>query len=166
MPITNALLPGAVSGRARVAALARALYAELGAAAPGFSADGAVVRAYEAARAFGELAQAAEAGGAPGGADPALALVLAEAARADPTGWLALYDLAAVVGPRLLARFAPGEASGEDAVLLESASDLVSAEIVATRAALPADGDAAAWRAASRAAAEALDAAGLGAPAP
>ncbi|MFI5035884.1 MAG: hypothetical protein ACHQFZ_06740 [Acidimicrobiales bacterium] len=150
---------------AHLGACFAAPYRVLGAAAPAFSDDGAVVRAYEAARACGEVALAI--GDRLGQPPPPLApvaAVLSSAVEQDPTGRLALYALAVVVGPRLLVslRDARGEVD-EDAVgLLDHASDLIVGEIVAIRdlAVSRPDAPSGADRGAARALAEALDGAG------
>ena len=80
------------------------IYIVLGESAPTFSNDAYVVRAYEMARAFGEVALALrehldEPSIAP---RPVLDEVLRRAVAGDATGALTLYAMAMVVGPRLL----------------------------------------------------------------
>jgi hypothetical protein len=76
-----------------------AIYRSLGEAAPGFGVDACVVRAYEIARAFGELALALRADAGP---RPHRAITeVFELARADESGALALHAFS-LVGSRLL----------------------------------------------------------------
>ncbi len=80
------------------------MYRVLGASAPSLSDDAYLVRTYQSARALGEVALAfRERLGdvAPASVD-ALADALYSAVGADPTGAMALYCLAMVVGPRVL----------------------------------------------------------------
>jgi hypothetical protein len=140
-------------------------YRVLGEAAPTFSDDAAVVRAYEAARAFGELALAiAERLGRPVEPLGAVAEVLARAVAEDPAGRLALYCVAVVVGPRLLVslRDARGRVDEDARGLLDQASDLVVGEIVAIRdlAVASSGAEESPGPGAARALGEALDAAG------
>jgi hypothetical protein len=113
-----------------------ALYRSLGAAAGSFSDDAAVVRSYESARAFGELALALRTRLGEG-SEPLepLTRVLESAVRDDPSGRLALTCLAVVVGPRLLVslRDARGVVDEGDRGFIDHASDLVVSEIVAIR---------------------------------
>jgi hypothetical protein len=139
-------------------------YRVLGEAAGTFSDDGAVVRAYEVARTFGELALAAreELGEMPEPLGP-LEAVLTQSVDEDPSGRLALYCVAVVVGPRLLVslRDARGEVDEGTRRLLDHASDLIVAQIVAIRDLAGArDSDPSAGPAAARALGEALDGAG------
>lgn len=150
---------------AHLASCFAAPYRVLGAAAPTFSDDGAVVRAYEAARAFGALGlEARDLLGE--GAEPfaPASAVLARAAGEDPTGHQALYGLAVVVGPRLLVslRDAREKVDGAARGLLDHASDLVVGQIVAIRdlAGRRGDGGGGPGPGAARALGEALDAAG------
>ena len=80
------------------------IYIVLGESAPSFSNDAYVVRSYEMARAYGELAL--ELREHLGGSDvvPIAVLegVLRDAVAGDGTGALLLYAMAMVVGPRLL----------------------------------------------------------------
>jgi hypothetical protein len=151
---------------AHLASCFAAPYRVLGERAGSFDDDGAVVRAYEAARAFGELTLAArERLGEAAEPLASVAAVLERAAAEDPSGRLALYCVAVVVGPRLLVSLRDARAlvDADAHDLLDHASDLVVAEIVAIRdlaGSRPSDGDALSPRAA-RALGEALDAAGF-----
>jgi hypothetical protein len=80
------------------------IYIVLGESAPAFSNDAYVVRTYETARAYGELAlELREHLGEPRIAPlPVLEGVLREAVTGDTSGALVLYAMAMVVGPRLL----------------------------------------------------------------
>jgi len=113
-----------------------ALYRVLGAAAGSFGDDAAVVRSYESARVFGELALSVRTRLGEG-AEPLepLARVLESAVRDDPTGWLSLTCLAVVAGPRLLVslRDARDAVEAGDRGFIDHASDLVVSEIVAIR---------------------------------
>ncbi len=142
-----------------------ALYRVLGESAPRFEDDASVVRAYEASRAFGELTLATrDAIDRPVEPLDVLADVLGRAVADDPSGRLALYCLAVVVGPRLLVslRDARGVVEESAAALLDDASNLVVSEIVAIRdlAGAPGERDAATGPGAARALGEALDDAG------
>jgi hypothetical protein len=111
-------------------------YRVLGEAAATFSDDGVVVRAYETARTFGELALAArERLGVPSEPLGPLVAVLTRAVDEDATGRLALYCVAVVAGPRLLVslRDARDQVDERDRDLIDHASDLVVREIVAIR---------------------------------
>jgi hypothetical protein len=80
------------------------MYRVLGASAPSFSDDAYVVLTYESARALGEVAlRFREHLGdvAPEPIEP-LADALLAAVGGDPTGAMALYCVAMVVGPRVL----------------------------------------------------------------
>lgn len=128
-PATRAVL-------AHLGSCAAAPYQVLGEAAPSFSDDAAVVRAYEAARGFGEVALAVrEALDEPVAAQGVVRDVMARAVGADPTGRLALYCLAVVVGPRFLVslRDARPEVDEEARAVIDRASDLVVGEIMAVR---------------------------------
>jgi hypothetical protein len=140
-------------------------YRVVGEAAAIFSDDGVVVRAYETARTFGELALAArERLGGPSEPLGPLAAVLARAVDEDATGRLALYCVAVVVGPRLLVslRDARDEVDEKERDLIDHASVLVVREIVAIRdlAASREEPDAGPGPGAARALGEALDGAG------
>jgi len=128
--------PGTREVLAHLASVFAAPYRVLGASAGSFGDDGAVVRAYEAARTFGELALAArETLGEVREPFAPVAVVLERAVGEDPSGRLALYALAVVVGPRLLVSLRDARAVVDaDAVdLLDHASDLVVGQIVAIR---------------------------------
>ncbi|HVB70315.1 MAG TPA: hypothetical protein VND83_02280 [Acidimicrobiales bacterium] len=111
-------------------------YRVLGAAAGTFSDDGAVVRSYETARVFGELALATRERLGEGSEPLEVLLeVLDGAVEGDPTGRLALYCVAVVVGPRLLVSLRDARDVVDDDArgLIDHASDLVVAEIIAIR---------------------------------
>jgi hypothetical protein len=157
-PATRAVL-------AHLGSCAAAPYRVLGEAAPTFGDDAAVVRAFEAARAFGAVALAArEALDEPVEPSALVSEVLTRAVRADPSGRLALYGLAVVVGPRFLVSLRDAREVVDDEArgLLDDASDLVVAEIMAVRALAGTRGDVedVATVRAARALGEALDAAG------
>lgn len=157
-PETRAIL-------AHLGACAAAGYRVLGEAAPTFSDDAAVVRAYEASRALGEIALSVrEAIDQPVEPLALVAEVLTRSVTLDPTGRLALDCLAVVVGPRLLVslRDARAGVDPDATALLDFASDLVMGEIVAVRdlAAPPDDVVDAARARAARLLADALEAAG------
>jgi hypothetical protein len=97
------------------------IYIVLGESAPGFSNDAYVVRAYETARAYGELAlEMREHLGVPDVAPLAvLEHVLRRAAEGDASGALALYAMAMVVGPRLLVTLLDARTATSDATLTE-----------------------------------------------
>jgi hypothetical protein len=80
------------------------IYIVLGASAPTFSNDAYVVRTYESARAYGELALTLREHLEGPTIEPFAVLedVLRRAVAGDDTGALVLYALAMVVGPRLL----------------------------------------------------------------
>ncbi len=111
-------------------------YRVLGEAAGTFSDDGAVVRSYETSRVFGELTLATRDRLGEGSAPmEVLVEVLDRSARGDPTGRLALYCVAVVVGPRLLVSLRDArEVVDDDARgLIDYASNLVVGEIIAVR---------------------------------
>jgi hypothetical protein len=80
------------------------IYIVLGESAPGFTSDAYVVRTYEMARAYGELALELRAhlDRASVAVIPGLEGVLRDAVTGDDTGALVLYAMAMVIGPRLL----------------------------------------------------------------
>jgi len=80
------------------------IYIVLGESAPALTNDAYVVRAYETARAYGDLAlEMREHLGDPKVAPlPVLGDVLRRAVAGDASGALVLYAMAMVVGPRLL----------------------------------------------------------------
>ena len=102
------------------------IYIVLGESAPSFTNDAYVVRTYETARAYGELAL--ELREHLGDVDVApiavLEGVLRDAASGDGTGALVLYAMAMVVGPRLLVSLLDARNSlTNDAELTERFSD-------------------------------------------
>ena len=172
MPITNAFSPRAVSGRARVAAPGPSTTRstrELGAAAPAFSADGAVVvRLRGGPRPSASWPwSCARPAGRPAARTPRWPSSWPRPRARTRRGGSPSTTWPPSSGPRLLVTVArPARGVGRDGrACCSSRRRTWSAPRSSRRArALPADGpDAAAWRAASRAAAEALDAAGLGA---
>ena len=102
------------------------IYIVLGESAPSFTNDTYVVRTYEMARAYGELAlelreHLGERDVAP---IDVLEGVLRDAATGDASGALLLYAMAMVVGPRLLVSLLDARNSlSNDAVLSELFSD-------------------------------------------
>jgi hypothetical protein len=80
------------------------IYIVLGESAPSFTNDAYVIRTYESARAYGELAlelrEHLDATHVP--SIPVVEDVLRRAAEGDASGALVLYAMAMVVGPRLL----------------------------------------------------------------
>jgi hypothetical protein len=80
------------------------IYIVLGESAPTFANDAYVVRAYESARAYGELALELREhlGEVDIAHPPVLEGVLRRAVAGDGSGALVLYAMAMVVGPRLL----------------------------------------------------------------
>jgi len=114
------------------------IFMVLGESAPTFTNDAYVVRTFEMARAFGELAlelrESLDASDLKGPA--VLEAVLRQAANYDDSGAMTLYAMAMVVGPRLLvslldARNALVE-GGDLRELFNHGSQMVVAEIVAT----------------------------------
>ena len=118
--------------RVHLGSLYGALYRVLGERAVGFSADAAVVRCYEASRAFGELAaEARDSLGEEVAENEVLAEVLGASADADPTGVTTLGVVASVVGPRLLVTLRDARAVlGDD---VEAAARVTVAESLALR---------------------------------
>ncbi|MGD0852948.1 MAG: hypothetical protein ABSA07_06270 [Acidimicrobiales bacterium] len=114
------------------------IYIVLGESAPTFTNDAYVVRAYEMARAHGELALELREhlGDVDVAAPPVLEDVLRRAVAGDDTGALVLYAMAMVVGPRLLVSLldARTSLSGDDemARLFAEASMVCVKEIRAT----------------------------------
>lgn len=113
-----------------------AAYRALGEGAPTLSDDAFVIRTYELARAFGELALATrsllEECLDP---LPILEAVLAQAIAGDETGAMGLYAIVMVVGPRLLVslRDARDVVDRDDArALIDHARDVIVAQILAT----------------------------------
>ena len=80
------------------------LYVACGEAAPGLTNDAFVIRAYEAGRAFGDVALAFRdyLDDGPSEIIPALDEALRRAREDDDTGAMLLFALAMVVGPRVL----------------------------------------------------------------
>ncbi len=80
------------------------IYMVLGESAPTLTNDAYVVRAYESARAYGELALALRAHLGEPAVTPVAVLdeVLRRAVAGDESGAMVLYAMAMVVGPRLL----------------------------------------------------------------
>ena len=114
------------------------IYMVLGESAPTLSDDAYVVRTYETARAYGELAleMREHLGGSSTTPIPLLDQVLRRAVAGDDSGALVLYAMAMVVGPRLLvslldARTALSPDSGLTA-LFNDASMVCVKEIRAT----------------------------------
>jgi hypothetical protein len=112
-------------------------YRVLGEYAPTFSNDAYCVRAYEVARAMGEVALTLREGltEVPREDLSALATALADAAHGDPSGALALYCFSMVVGPRLLVSLRDAreyaDLSDEDVAWSNGASKCVLAEMMA-----------------------------------
>lgn len=101
------------------------IYIVLGESAPTFTNDAYVVRAYEMARAYGDLALELREhlGGSDVTAVPALEAVLRQAVAGDASGALALYAMAMVVGPRLLVSLVDARAIADDATLTDHLHD-------------------------------------------
>jgi hypothetical protein len=92
------------------------IYIVLGESAPTFANDAYVVRTYETARAYGELALALRShlGDPTTTPVPVLEDVLRRAVEGDDTGALVLYVMAMVVGPRLLVSLLDARTALED----------------------------------------------------
>jgi hypothetical protein len=102
------------------------IYIVLGESAPTLTNDAYVVRTYETARAYGELALELRehVGDARVAPLPVLEGVLRDAVAGDGTGALVLYAMAMVVGPRLLVSLLDARtALSNDADLRELFSD-------------------------------------------
>ena len=102
------------------------IYIVLGESAPSFSNDAYVVRTYETARAYGELALELRdhLDGARVAPLPVLERVLRDAASGDDSGALVLYAMAMVVGPRLLVSLLDARTTlSQDAALTALFSD-------------------------------------------
>ena len=113
-----------------------ALYLVLGASAPNLTNDAYVVRAYESARTFGEVALSFRAYLGDVGAEPMEPVhsALLEAVADDLTGAMLLYCLVIVVGPRLLVSLHDARALELDKdarAVLNAASDALVAEMLA-----------------------------------
>jgi hypothetical protein len=102
------------------------IYIVLGESAPTFTNDAYVVRTYEMARAYGDLALELRhhLGGGDVAPIPVLEGVLRDAISGDDTGALVLYAMAMVVGPRLLVSLLDARNSlSNDPALSERFSD-------------------------------------------
>jgi hypothetical protein len=114
------------------------IYIVLGESAPNLTNDAYVVRTYETARAYGELALELREhlGDVEVAAPPVLEDVLRRAVAGDETGALVLYAMAMVVGPRLLVSLLDARTalSGDDEMvrLFAEASMVCVKEIRAT----------------------------------
>lgn len=112
-------------------------YQMLGASAPNLTNDAYVVRAYEAARAMGEVALALRKVLVEVPRDPLDALrdVLRESVADDLSGAMLLFCLAMVVGPRLMVSLRDArefdEFDADTLEVLNEASAVVLAEILA-----------------------------------
>ncbi len=111
------------------------MYRVLGASAPAFTDDAYVVRTYESARALGEVALRFREHLGEVEPEPvsALAMVLLEAAEADPTGAMSLYCLAMVAGPRVLVSLRDArqyvDLDGEELAIVNLASEVLLAQM-------------------------------------
>ena len=143
------------------------VYRVLGQGAPTLTCDAYVVRTHEMSRAFGALALELRQhlDNEPPQPVPVLEAVLTHALLSDPTGAMALFAMAMVVGPRLLVSLLDARAAvgpGALADLLSRASDVVVYQIRLTgyvaRDQAPIED--ASWQAAARDLADTLDSAG------
>jgi hypothetical protein len=144
------------------------IYIVLGESAPALTNDAYVVRAYEMARAFGDLAlEMREHLGDPKVSPlPVLDDVLCRAVAGDATGALVLYAMAMVVGPRLLVTLLDARSiSTDDAALTELTNHASMVCVKEMRATGEVAKDQAPiedleWQALARALSETFDAAG------
>ena len=142
-----------------------ALYTSLGAGAASVTTDAFVVRLHEASRTFGTLALELR-DDHEVTSDPLVSVLMSNSLVEDPTGALALYALAMVVGPRLLVTlrdYREGESDELRRQFLAHGSDLVVREIGAVGATVarfePFDDPV--WADAARALVDMLDGAGM-----
>ena len=153
--------------RVHLLACFEAPYRVLGEGAPGLTNDACLVRAYELARAFGELALLVrdELGDLDVAPLTAIEATLSRALLVDPSGALALYVTATLVAPRLLVSLRDARLEladpGIDA-LVDTAQARIVAEVLAIGGLAerlePADAQ---WLVVSRELGDALDAAGF-----
>lgn len=113
-----------------------ALYCELGASAPNLTNDAYVVRAFESARSFGEVALEFRAylGDVPAAPMEPIHATLLEAVADDLSGAMLLYCLVVVIGPRLLVSLHDARALDLDdaaRAVLNAGSDALVAEMLA-----------------------------------
>ena len=145
-----------------------ALYRSLGEGAATLGADAYVVRLHEMARTFGALALDLR-GHLDAPPPPPLAIierVLTRAIATDPTGTLAVYAMAVVVGPRLLVTLRDVRVAHADDQEFQSLLDEVARVTLAEIQSLArvgehgADTDDPRWRASARELVNLLDASG------
>lgn len=127
-----------MTATSRLRCVFEALYHEMGRRAPGLGDDAYVVRTYEAARAFGDVAGSWPASPADESDAAYLAVrdVLARAYDEDASGGLGLFVVASVIAPRLIvtlrdARESVGEDDGIGASRLDAGTDTVIREVQA-----------------------------------